>query len=689
MSTNTSTGTRQSRNWLMPSRTMRAPSRRSRALAVITIAALGLSTLVVSEARPAYAAVEEIALEAPVNDRVILGELASRSQRGEVSISGIGPYTVRGTDSRTGQPYEFVTDFNYDSSDEGWQRESDERALDPDETPTWGSNTSATFPSAGSPGSRSGVTQLTSDAWCMSPNLYDFGDGTTSYCSTFGPDVYSEPFSATVGQAVSFDWAAQRVSDDYEVYAFLVEVEEDGLDYGYGAVEDHTLIAYGRGGTQDWTTTSKEIPADGTYRFRFVNGSYDRTGGHLLGSNMFIDSIVKLGTANPIDFAPLSDKISGEGPFTVSATAPGGSVTFSSTTPGVCTVSGSTVTLEGMLGNCTVVANQAGGGDYVPAETVARSFRVLAEATAPQNVGLPLVTGTTTEGSTITADEGTWVDGGSPITGTTFQWTSTVSGTTTPIDGETSGSCVLIESAGSELRFAVTKTNSVGSTTATSTPISGYTCGTLEAPAWTDQSLGDLVRGTAVSQTFSASGVTAPTYSIAAGALPAGLDLDETTGVVSGTPTTIGPYSLTLRATNPTGTADLVVAGTVEPAMHWAKSSMDDPTYGSAFSDGVRAVSTPPPTYSVTAGALPAGLVLDPTTGAITGTPTELGTYSFEITADNGIGDLLTLAFTGDVVDPQAALAATGSSTLVPGVWMGALLMVLAGLALRRVSANR
>jgi len=652
----------------------RMRSRVRRPLAALTIAAFGLSAVVVGETAPAHAAVESIQLEAPNNNRVILGELASRSQRGEVTISGIGPYTVRGTDSRTGQPYEFVTDYNYHAGNTGWQRESDERVLSSGST--WTSNTSATFDG------RSGVLQLASSATCQSGNTFN---DMTSYCSTFGPDVYSEPFTATVGQAVSFDWAAQRVNDDYEVYAYLVRV--DGV--GYGTDADHTLIAYGRGGTQNWTTTSKEIPSDGTYRFRFVNGSYDRTGGYWLGSYMYIDSVVKLGLANPIVFAPLSDKVSDEEPFSVSATAPGGAVSFSTTTPGVCTVSGTTVTLTGSLGVCSVVANQAGDSEYVPAETLARSFRVLAEATAPVNVGLPFVTGTNSEGNIISANEGTWVDGGSPITATHHQWTSTVDGTTTLIPHATSASCLLIESAGSELRVSVTKTNGVGSTTASSTVLSGFTCGSLEAPAWTSQSLGDLVRGTEVSETFTASGVTTPTYSITDGALPTGMVLNETTGVISGTPTTVGPYSFTLCATNPAGTADLVITGVVEPAMHWVNSGMTQPHYGSPYSDGVHAESTPPPTYSVTSGALPAGLVLNPVTGAITGTPTELGPYAFEITADNGIGDHLTLAFSGEVLDPQAGLANTGTSALVPAIWVGALLMAFAGVALRRLSPSR
>ena len=54
---------------------------------------------------------EPIALE-PVNETfVILADLAGRSQQKPVTVAGIGPYTITGTDSRTGQPSSFVTDY--------------------------------------------------------------------------------------------------------------------------------------------------------------------------------------------------------------------------------------------------------------------------------------------------------------------------------------------------------------------------------------------------------------------------------------------------------------------------------------------------------------------------------------------------------------------------------------------------
>ncbi len=614
-------------------RTHRLRSRASRVVAIAATAAIAFSGLALGTAQPAQAAVESIQFEAPNNNRVVLGDLASRSQRGAVSISGIGPYTVRGTDAKSKEPYEFVTDWNYAATNTGWQRESDERNAQM----TLGSQSNVSFLN------RTGVLQLNSRGNCDSNNTFG---GLTTYCSSFGPEVYSQPFTATSGQAVSFDWAAQRVSDDYEVYAYLVRVDGQG----YGTPEDHTLIAYGRGNTQGWTTSSKKIPTDGTYRFRFVNGTYDQTGGFAIGSNMYIDNVLKLGLANPIDFDQLSDHVVTDGARTVSATAPGGAVTFSTSTTSICAVNGSTVTFTGNVGTCTIVANQAGNAEYVPAESTARSFRVLAARTAPVNAGLPYFTGSLTEGSTISFDEGTWLDGGSPITETRVQWTQSANGAAaTPIAGATGASCYLVESPGSQLRVSVTKVNAIGQTTQVSAPLNGFTCGAPAAPVWNQQSLGNPVVGTPVSVAFTASGATKPTYSVVDGGLPDGLTLNATTGVVSGTPTTAGDYTFTLRATNPTGTDDLMVTGTVNQAPGAITGAPGQFVVGTAAAGAVAATGAPAPSFTVTAGALPAGVTLDPKTGAFSGTPTEAGAYAFTVTASNGIGTATTREFTGTV----------------------------------------
>ena len=78
-----------------------------------------------------------------------------------------------------------------------------------------------------------------------------------------------------------------------------------------------------------------------------------------------------------ITFGPLGAKQTSDPPFTVSATASSGLlVSFSSNTTSVCTVSGNTVTLVGILGTCTIQADQSGSNNFNPAPSTSRSFSV-------------------------------------------------------------------------------------------------------------------------------------------------------------------------------------------------------------------------------------------------------------------------------------------------------------------------
>jgi 2',3'-cyclic-nucleotide 2'-phosphodiesterase (5'-nucleotidase family) len=97
-------------------------------------------------------------------------------------------------------------------------------------------------------------------------------------------------------------------------------------------------------------------------------------------------SVTAIAQAISFGSAPM---ISVGGNGTVSATggASGNPVTFSSQTPGICSVAGNTVT--GIAaGTCTIAANQAGGGNYAAAPTVTQSINVTA-ATVDGNVPLP------------------------------------------------------------------------------------------------------------------------------------------------------------------------------------------------------------------------------------------------------------------------------------------------------------
>ncbi len=152
-------------------------------------------------------------------------------------------------------------------------------------------------------------------------------------------------------------------------------------------------------------------------------------------------------------------------------------------------------------------------------------------------------------------------------------------------------------------------------------------------------SLPDATVGTSYSQTLQSSGGTPPvTWSVTVGSLPAGLSLDSAKGVISGSPTTSGPSNFTVQASDsssPTQTATQALSINVAVApLKITTSSLPSGTVGISYSTTLQSSGgTPPVTWSVTVGTLPAGLSLNATTGAITGSPTTAGTSSFTVTA--------------------------------------------------------
>ncbi|MFN7043536.1 MAG: IPTL-CTERM sorting domain-containing protein [Acidovorax temperans] len=110
---------------------------------------------------------------------------------------------------------------------------------------------------------------------------------------------------------------------------------------------------------------------------------------------------------------------------------------------------------------------------------------------------------------------------------------------------------------------------------------------------------------------------------------------------------------------------------------------------GAPYNFIVTATGTTAFTFS-DAGTLPPGLAINPSTGAITGTPSAAGSFNVTLMAANGILPNGVQAFTMDI-----ALAPVGSVTAVPtlGEWGLLLMACLVGGAgwwqVRRRSTSR
>ena len=182
---------------------------------------------------------------------------------------------------------------------------------------------------------------------------------------------------------------------------------------------------------------------------------------------------------------------------------------------------------------------------------------------------------------------------------------------------------------------------------------------------------------------------TAP-FTWSATGLPPGLTIDPTTGVISGTPTADGLFSVTIEVTNEAGSGDATFNLVVDPADPNAPAittnSLPNGEIGVAYSETLAATGATPITWSLTSGDLPDGLILYSTTGSIYGTPTTSGTFTFTVQATNAVGsDEVTLTITTGAIPPifindplpqgkvcvpySATLAATGTAPITWAVF--------------------
>lgn len=182
--------------------------------------------------------------------------------------------------------------------------------------------------------------------------------------------------------------------------------------------------------------------------------------------------------------------------------------------------------------------------------------------------------------------------------------------------------------------------------------------------------------GTPVHINLTATGDSPITWSITNGTLPLGISLTST-GTLTGVPHHDGTFQFTLRAANNTGSALRTCTWAI--GLHSIPGPAGSPTapsittgcplpqgtVGSAYSQSFSTTGgTPPFTYAITAGAVPAGLSLS-SGGTLSGTPSAQGTANFTVTVTDTSGPSQTNSLACSVVInaapivPPAAVAPT------------------------------
>ena len=153
-------------------------------------------------------------------------------------------------------------------------------------------------------------------------------------------------------------------------------------------------------------------------------------------------------------------------------------------------------------------------------------------------------------------------------------------------------------------------------------------------------------------------GIAPYSFVVTGGALPPGLVMDQASGAISGVPTTKGTYAMSVAVTDAGGafaqTVTKSLGITIGDALPLVitTASLPDATVNAVYSLQVEASGgLTPYSWSVTGGALPAGLSLS-SDGVLSGTPTATGAYSVTV----------------QVMDAEAtSLTATKSFTLNVG----------------------
>ena len=354
-------------------------------------------------------------------------------------------------------------------------------------------------------------------------------------------------------------------------------------------------------------------------------------------------------------------------------------VTNPATTTGtVASPFSQTFTSSGILGTASYTT-----ASTLPAGLTLHAATGILDGTPTQSGSFPIVvTATDSNGCTGTGATYTLVIGCNVITvtppgvntgtaGTPFSQTFTQTGGNGTITWSKTGSLPAGISLNTSTGALFGTTSQTGSfpITVTATDANGcsgstpYTltinCQTITV---TNPGVNSVQAGAAFDQAFTATGILGTATWSETGALPSGITLNTSTGHLSGTTTAIGSYPITVTATDTNGcsgtgaTYTLTVTCPVITVTRNGGGSFPAGVFNTAYT-GQSVTASPVSTYTfaVTSGSLPTGLSLA-SGGAISGTPTATGVFTFTVTATDS-GSLCTGSQSFSISIAPAAIA--------------------------------
>lgn len=387
---------------------------------------------------------------------------------------------------------------------------------------------------------------------------------------------------------------------------------------GYSGSDSFTYTATNASGTSNAATVTITVTAP---TLTFAPSAGTLTGG-IVGTTYGVTLVASAGTA-PYRYAVTS----GELPAGLALDGITGRISGTPTTAGSY--------------NFTVTATDANNATG----TASYSIAVVIQAPTANNVRATVAANSAANPITLDLTGGaanTVAIGAQPAHGT-----AAVSGlaiTYTPTPGY----------SGSD-SFTYVGTNATGTSPAATVAI------TVTAPTLTfSPTTGALASETAESAyggaTVIASGGTAPyRYAITSGQLPAGLALDGATGAITGIPTRAGNHDFTVTATdanNAAGTAHYSIAVAAPPVDFTFEPPAGTLTEAMAGEDYNQPIAAKggagPMLYRLASGALPRGLVLNVSTGQLTGplAADAGGSYTFTIEVRDSNGATGTASYT-------------------------------------------